>query len=1223
MKRKILFLLMLLCTFATGAWAQTYPFEFSSSKDAADAKWYSIQFRNANGNTYAYVANASSTQLGQSTNGSSLTFEQKAFCFVQSGDGFYIYNRGTGLGVKVDAVTDRAPVKVSETPTLIKYRLKGTEDHFLYDGVTNNQNNTLASWSNQDAFIAISAAGSRSDYSGARAVFTRVYEPVDYTINCTGLAAGKTGGVCYNRVNYTGTLREGGLDTSALIAMHVSGYNGTVTVNTEAKTINVAYSSAAEATNVLWDDNDNNVNLPAPRIPAIVKSGDYLLAFSDWRYNRNDIGRGDMNGHIDIEVRRSNDGGQTWSPAIIAADGDGVLNSNEAGFGDAAVVADAESNNVLMLAAAGHVTYTSASRSNLIRVGKFTSADNGATWTKSDATDAIYGLLPTSVTRIFATSGKILQGTFKKSGSQYRRIYVVLVTDGGDYVIYSDDFGGNWAILGGAPGQNTTGNEAHVTELPNGDILLDSRSTKGRMVNIYAYSNKETAAGAWGDLDKTMGMTAADCNGDIDVIKGYAIGATESTDILVQTAPRSGRNNVQYYYKVVPALNGEGHYNLTDFTSGWTAGYVVFNGSSAYSSIVNDGQGNECMLYEQNTTGNTFSYDIVFEKHSISQITNNAYLAEPAKATTIKAILSDGHGNTFEHEYEGVVGTEPALPAYCTLSNGVWENKGDYYTYTADVTMPFVVSNAEKATYYNIYFPIATGSAPVYLYYKSDNASKLCSDHSVTNKTVDDAQVMTAAEADTYKYSWAIEGDPFTGYKFRNRQSGTYINVEGANASDTQNATLGATGSVFTLDLATAGTYNGRWTMQSGTGYVVMWSWTQDVATYNTNINHQGGHFYLVEAPDFVALTADLADACNGLGTTVGTYTYTGDAADLATAKSIVAGETTATNAKQLKTLAAALVAGRGNLNMPLAGHFYRLKSHKYGTYLSSTTGRYNNNNNVFAMTSAQDATTICYLTADNHLLMYATGLGLCDAIQTQAANLAGNTVLTFQADARTTPAEGCYNIKAVYSNQTKWLYGYEGNIARNGDYTPEQCVWEIEEVDALPVTIDAKGYATLYAPVALSIPEGVTAYTLTAENEGYLHATAVEGTIPAETAVVLKGDELTYDFAITTAEAFAGSNVLKGTVPTIAKPANALVLDDKDGIGFYSYSGTNLAGFKAYYEIPVGGASSYRITFGELTGIISAAQQNGGQAFFDLQGRRVVSAKNGLFIQNGKKVIK
>ena len=207
----------------------------------------------------------------------------------------------------------------------------------------------------------------------------------------------------------------------------------------------------------------------------------------------------------------------------------------------------------------------------------------------------------------------------------------------------------------------------------------------------------------------------------------------------------------------------------------------------------------------------------------------------------------------------------------------------------------------------------------------------------------------------------------------------------------------------------------------------------------------------------------------------------------------------------------------------------------------------------------------------------------------------------------------------------TTW-YASDWNTADNITYGQKDAnaLWAIEPVESLPVTISSAGYATLYSPVALTIPGGVTAYVATDMGE-YLHLDAInDGIIPAGTGVILKGAAGTYNFEITTGG--TAESALTGTIATIAKPEGAYYLSNGDsGIGFYKEgSATTLAGFKAYLDGSAGTKGFLAFNFGDAVAIkaVSDALQSEMQTIYNLAGQRVNKLQRGVNIVNGRKVI-
>ena len=230
----------------------------------------------------------------------------------------------------------------------------------------------------------------------------------------------------------------------------------------------------------------------------------------------------------------------------------------------------------------------------------------------------------------------------------------------------------------------------------------------------------------------------------------------------------------------------------------------------------------------------------------------------------------------------------------------------------------------------------------------------------------------------------------------------------------------------------------------------------------------------------------------------------------------------------------------------------------------------------------------------------------------------------------------GSLRFKHSYNSGNYYWYSYNGaNIYSSPNQTENNTRgFYFEEVTSLPVTITTAQYATLYSPVALTIPSGVKAYTGKVVGSN-LSLTEVSTTIPANTAVVLKADpeiavNKTFYFPTTTSAAFSGENDLEGTTAAKAKTEGDLVLGNgTHGIGFYGLTGTTLAGFKAYLPAAkVSDARELRIVFAdsETTGIESLtptlSEGEGAQTIYDLQGRKVQKPSRGLYIINGKKVV-
>ena len=377
------------------------------------------------------------------------------------------------------------------------------------------------------------------------------------------------------------------------------------------------------------------------RIPAIVTTkDDKLLAISDFRWDGADIGMG----AVDLVGRISEDNGATWSEQFNIAVGNRIPGDKKRGYGDAAVVTDRESGRILIMCCTGSVFYSNGTRENPLRSARLYSEDNGKTWSKpEDITDQMYALLPQS-TGQFIGAGKICQSRVTKVG-EYYRLYAALCTRSGNFVIYSDDFGQTWAVLG----SNETscapnGDEPKCEELPDGSVVLSSRKYSGRYFNIYKYTDVATAAGAWqgvvssNDIEGGLRVGNNSTNGEIQLVKVMNKESKSLHYMLIQSLPygaiNSGdeaRSNVAIYYKVLDGFTLD---TPTELATGWTQGMVFQNAKGAYSTMCiqpdnklgffyEEGPNNYCMVYRpisiEELTGDTYTmYDGEIDKNLLT-----------------------------------------------------------------------------------------------------------------------------------------------------------------------------------------------------------------------------------------------------------------------------------------------------------------------------------------------------------------------------------------------------------------------------------------------------------------------------------------------------------------------------------------------------------------------------------------------------------------------------
>ena len=423
-------------------------------------------------------------------------------------------------------------------------------------------------------------------------------------------------------------------------------------------TLYAKWTSKPPSKQDLWESKKTEGATNYFRIPALAQTKDgTLIAVTDLRYGHTaDIGKFGPNGEwgqdshihrVDVIVKRSTDNGLTWDSSSTKIT-NAPDNPVQYGYGDAAIVADRESDNVLIICAHGDTRYGHYKAGNAntrLKVVKLRSSDGGKTFTSpEEITTSIYSLNGNWGT-LFFSSGKIMQSRRIKKDNYYR-IYTALLVKKtseapfGNAVLYSDDFGETWQVLGDTTvSPISNGDEAKVEELPDGRVLLSSRTANGRLFNIFTYTHEGTASGHWESAQTAPLGTERGTNGEICIIKVRKTDtkapvylALQSIPLSSKPHPKSGepniRMNVGIYWRVIEENIGLSA--LADSTK-WKK-YQVFTGESGYSTMVMQQDHRIGFLYEKydhvtNSTDMNDVYDISYKSLPISTITNGEYEA--------------------------------------------------------------------------------------------------------------------------------------------------------------------------------------------------------------------------------------------------------------------------------------------------------------------------------------------------------------------------------------------------------------------------------------------------------------------------------------------------------------------------------------------------------------------------------------------------------------------
>lgn len=371
------------------------------------------------------------------------------------------------------------------------------------------------------------------------------------------------------------------------------------------------------------------------RIPSLASTHrGGLIAVCDRRYCFSDIGFG----RVDLVMKSSRDGGATWGKdtVVLRGGGKGLLT----GFGDPCLVADRTSDKALLVCVAGDVPYGRSTVANPQHIMRCTGTYNTQTlsweWGKAeDMTGMFYkNLFKERINGLFMSSGRILQSR-KVKINKYYRLYAALCTHKGNFVVFSDDFGTNWQVLGSADTSCVPkGDEAKCEELPDGSVLISSRRSGGRWWNIYRFNNPLTATGQWGEpvdsrtVEGGISNTSNPCNGEILLVRALEKESGTPLWLALQSLPAGPeRHNVTIYYKPLAAK--------TDYDSplhlaqNWQTGHLVSPRGSAYSTMEALPDGRIGIFFEEEPE----YFQMIYQPLSLETITGGRYTAVSTAAS--------------------------------------------------------------------------------------------------------------------------------------------------------------------------------------------------------------------------------------------------------------------------------------------------------------------------------------------------------------------------------------------------------------------------------------------------------------------------------------------------------------------------------------------------------------------------------------------------------------
>ena len=370
-----------------------------------------------------------------------------------------------------------------------------------------------------------------------------------------------------------------------------------------------------QGSKVLWTKGQNGAQFY--RIAAInVANNNTIIAASDKRWN----GIGDLPAKIDVVIKKSYDGGFTWTEEqIVGTPSTGPNN----GHGDPFIIKCP--NGDLLIGAVAGPGWWNASFDNPGRVVISRSTDNGETWTDwEDITKYIYGKdstnpkTTTEAKKVLRGFGAAGNGAVIKYGTHKNRImfgmYVETSFSGNKrdsaLIVYSDDNGKTWDTSEVADDNTGNFNEPKVFGLKDGKVMLNIRPKYADRRRIAYSTDGGINFSGYKQHDDLPDKSAA--NADLARLSCTLDGDDKDRILFINPSGNTG-----YTELAVKVSYDEGNT--------WKTKKILNPGGAAYASIAVAPDGTILTLAEERVNGQPNpGWNITFRRFNLAYITDGA-----------------------------------------------------------------------------------------------------------------------------------------------------------------------------------------------------------------------------------------------------------------------------------------------------------------------------------------------------------------------------------------------------------------------------------------------------------------------------------------------------------------------------------------------------------------------------------------------------------------------